>query len=148
MNRSGDSVCLSVCLSLIIKGEQKTTTTKHRVIFVFHGSAFRNHIHIPKPVSHTSQTEVMCLITFLGAQLTGENNLGTGFSACKTGKDPLNATFVKQSLFLLLESLLQPKNSSVLLNCLWFRCTPCAKVCETELVFFGKVKIVCDIHSV
>ena len=67
-----------------------------------YGAAFTKLICISRSVSHTSESEHMFLIIFLGIQATGilfNNSVGTDFFACKTGMDRMNVTMQYLSLW-------------------------------------------------
>ena len=59
-----------------------------------------NSFAYPLLISHTSKSQVVCLITFLVVQATGEEQRGYTLSECETGMDRINVTSVMQSLSL------------------------------------------------
>ena len=72
----------------------------------FHGTAFRKLICISRSTSHMSELEVMCLIILWGYKWLEKNGI---LCLCSVN------------------CLLQTQNSSILVKCLCFNCTPMCK---------------------
>ena len=83
-----------------------------------YGTAIGKLLCIPRSISHMSKSEVMCLITFLWVQATGEKQRGRRFFRVWDWNGR-NECDICRAIF-----VLQSKNSSVLWKWLKFGCNP------------------------
>ena len=74
--------------------------------------------------------------------------MGTEFSACRAGINRMSVTSVSQSLSVLHALLLQSKNSTVLLKCLYFGGTPTHESLWDRISIFSNQETVCDVDTV
>ena len=108
--------------SFAYPGQLHVQQNKRVIIMIMskNGAVFRKLICISRSSAHTAESEVMCLVTFLGVQVTREKQCWYKIF-CLLNQNGLNAvTSFIQSLTLQHEKLLQTQNGSVLLNFLCF----------------------------